>query len=115
MILFCGIPSEPPMALAIQAAVEMGLPHVVFNQRLAAHSDITVGIDGGRVTGALWARESEWPLESFTGAYTRMVEVAALPETRPGSRLPRDPLLAAKSAFLHDALGAWLESADCRV
>ena len=34
MILFCGIPSEPPMAMAIDAAQKKRHPFAVLNQRV---------------------------------------------------------------------------------
>jgi hypothetical protein len=66
MILFCGIPSEPPVALAIEAASRLGIEHAVFHQRESDFSDIMVEYRGSRLTGRLWMRDREWPLEKFT-------------------------------------------------
>lgn len=119
MILLAGIPSEPPLALAIAAAEAAGVPHVVFNQRHAAHTELSLDVRGGAATGALWLWEREYPLAGFAGVYTRLVDSDALPEHRPRGRRPPDPRRVAHSAFLHGALDDWLElaadAAACRV
>lgn len=115
MILFCGIPSEPPLAGAIAAANALGVEHVVFNQRHAHHCDVVLDVGDGRATGALWMWEREYSLEHFQGVYTRFMESASLPENRPAGRRAPDALLVEKSAFLHDVLNEWLEVAPCTV
>ena len=115
MILFCGIASEPPMALAIEAARRRGLAHLVFHQRDSHFCDIALDHEAGRLTGSLWAQEAEWPLEQFTGVYTRLIETEALPENRPRGRTLPDPGRVVRSIFLHQALADWIELAECRV
>jgi len=114
LILFCGIASEPPLALAIEAAARRGLDHVVFHQRHAQFYDLALDHQAGHITGYLWVREKEWPLEKFTGVYTRLIEVDSLPESRQ-SRGETDVGRVVKSAFLHQALSDWMELAECRV
>jgi glutathione synthase/RimK-type ligase-like ATP-grasp enzyme len=113
VILFCGIASEPPVALAIAAAVRRGFEHLVFHQRQAQHCEIAVDHEDGRLTGRLWANEREWPLEKFTGVYSRLIETDALPENRQTRQA--DPLRIARSVFLQQALSDWMEVAECRV
>jgi hypothetical protein len=115
MILFCGIPSEPPLALAIQAANELGLEHLVLNQRSLPFYDIRLCLAGGRLTGELWASERVWPLQAFTGAYTRLMDVQDLPESRPRRTEFAQPDGIQKGMFVDATLQAWLEVADCRV
>src|SRR5215212_9663934 len=68
MILFCGITSEPPLAMAIEAAQACGLPHVVFNQRHAFFYDVCIDAKAdGNVSGVLRVDECDWPLDEFTG------------------------------------------------
>ncbi|HLL76671.1 MAG TPA: hypothetical protein VK421_15560, partial [Pyrinomonadaceae bacterium] len=67
MILFCGIPSEPPLRLAVEAARAAGTPHLVFNQREAHFCDFSFDIAGGRARGALHHRGADYPLENFSG------------------------------------------------
>jgi glutathione synthase/RimK-type ligase-like ATP-grasp enzyme len=115
LILFCGIASEPPLALAIEAAVRRGFEHLVFNQRQAQHCEIAVDHANGRLTGRLWANDREWPLEKFTGVYSRLIETDVLPENQQGRRAAADPTRLARSVFLQQALSDWMEVAECRV
>lgn len=114
MILFCGIASEPPVALAIEAAVRRGFEHLVFHQRQAEYCDIALDHRDGCLTGYLWAQEREWPLDKFTGVYSRLIEIDVLPENNHRSKLP-DPTRVARSVFLHQALSDWMELAECRI
>jgi hypothetical protein len=89
VILFAGIPSETPLALAIAAAERRCLPHVVLNQRQSAHVDLSMAWAEAGLDGALWIGDAHYPLDCFTGIYARAIEAAALPELRPRGR--RDP------------------------
>ena len=115
MILFAGIPSEPPLALAIAAAESLGVDHVVFNQRHSGLTDfiVEVGPDGPR--GVLCCGGRDWPLAAFSAVYARLVDPAALPEHRPGRRGPADPERFARAAVLHDGLNQWLNLAGGRI
>jgi hypothetical protein len=115
MILFAGIPSEPPMALAIESARRMGVAHVVFNQRHAAFVDMTFDQDEGGVRGRIAIDGTTWPLEEFSGIYARLVEASVLPEhTKRAGVLP-DPFAVARAAFLFELFGDWLEIAPGRI
>jgi len=115
VILFCGIPSEPPLALAILAAGELGFEHLVLNQRSLSFYDIRLSLEDGRLSGELWASERIWSLQAFTGAYTRLMDVQDLPENRPRrTGLPQSDGIH-KGMFLDASLQAWLEVAECRV
>jgi glutathione synthase/RimK-type ligase-like ATP-grasp enzyme len=113
MILFAGIPSEEPLALAIAAAQARGVPHVALYQRHAPFIDMSLDVRDGVVTGALWLWERCLPLTDVTGVYARVVDGADLPETR--SRVGGPPHIAERCAFLHTVLNDWLEIADCPV
>jgi len=116
MILFCGIPSEPPLQLAIEAAANLGAPYAVFNQREAHFSDLSFEVVRGSVRGFICLNETVWPLENFTGVYARMMDWHALPENS-ATRYRRapDPRTIEKSSLFHEALGEWIELAKCRV
>jgi len=105
MILFCGIASEPRLALAIEAAQRSGVEHIVFHQRETDHCEIALDFSKGLLAGLLRTRGREWPLESFTGVYTRLIDCQSLPEPR---NLPR-------TVSFHQTLSEWMELADCRV
>lgn len=115
MIILCGIPSEPPIRLAIEAAEELGLEHLVFNQRHAEYSDISLEINEGLLSGTLRYRETDYPLRSFSGIFTRLTDWRTLPENRTVHDTPADPRRVSRSRLLHEALSEWIELADCRV
>ncbi len=99
MILFAGIPSESPLALAIEAAERHDLPHIVFNQRHAAHCALRLDHGADGLTGALTLGGSPIDLARITGIYARMNDVTVMPEHRARGRTPPDAaaLLRAQS------------------
>lgn len=112
MILLCGIPSEAPLRLVIEAAEQAGAAYVVFNQRQAGQSalQVTTRYQDGRpeVEGVLRLGGQVFPLDAFSGAYLRLMDFQELPEYRQGG----DP---AAIEQVHRALVAWLEAAPLRV
>jgi hypothetical protein len=90
MILFAGIPSESPIALAIAAAEALDLPHVVLNQRHAAHCNLRLDWGDAGLSGAITIGGSPIDLAAITGIYARMNDVGVLPEHRPRGRTPPD-------------------------
>ncbi len=115
MILFAGIPSEPPIALAIEAAQQAGVAYAVLNQRHVRHYDMYVESDATGVRGNLWIGERLWPLDAFTGIYARTVEVDTLPEFRPQRGSAPDVEALAHARFLSELFTGWLEIATACV
>jgi len=115
MILVVGIPTEAPLALAIEAAEAKGVECVVFNQRHASYNDIVVDYKNGTIGGTLYAWGRELPLEEFTGVYARMIEVSSLPEFKPSRTQAVDRYAFGHANFLTDSLRKWIEVAPCRV
>jgi hypothetical protein len=115
MILFCGIPTESPLALAIEAAETLALDHVVFHQRHVHFNDVTLDVRGGRATGLLRMWGHEFRLEQFSGVYARLMDQADLPENQVRFGVAPEPAVLERSRFLHDALNDWLEVASCPV
>lgn len=111
MILICGIPSEGPAAATIAAAEEMGVEHVVLNQREVEKWSLELDLEGEMLGGALRGPGGEWGVGEFSGAYLRSVEPAALPEVGD----PPDPELLARAESFARAVHAWLEIAPFRV
>src|SRR5262245_10193072 len=97
MLLFAGIPSEAPLALAIEAAERARLPHVIFNQRHSMHYDLQLECNGCGFRGRYALGGSARPLGEITGIYARMMDVDALPELRPMQRVPADADAAARA------------------
>ena len=111
MIVIAGIPSEPPIRLAVEAAEAAGIDHVVVNQREASRMDIAVEVDGGGVHGRLSLPDREVDLEDVAGVYWRLMEADRLPENGPSAR----PADRERSLDLHRILTWWVETASCRV
>jgi glutathione synthase/RimK-type ligase-like ATP-grasp enzyme len=103
MILFCGIPSEPPLAMAIAAAKRKGYPFAVLNQRDSHLADLRLSTRRQMVDGTLWIGGVEYPLGEFTGAYTRLMDWRQLPTKNEHTRQ------------VYEGVSAWLELATCRV
>lgn len=115
MILLCGIPSEPPLRLVIEAAEQLGTPYVLFNQRETQYINIHLEVNNGQTAGAIQIQSMEWPLHQFTGVYARLMDYQELPENKPRGRAPADSNNVHKSQWVHSTLAEWLEIADCRV
>jgi glutathione synthase/RimK-type ligase-like ATP-grasp enzyme len=115
MILLLGIPSEPPLALAIAAARRQGLPHMVVNQRLSQDAELELEMAGGRPRGRLRMRHESVELEQVTGVLVRLMDAGDLPENRDRPNRPVAPAQVERSAAFHAALTDWLEVAPCLV
>jgi glutathione synthase/RimK-type ligase-like ATP-grasp enzyme len=112
MILLCGIPSEPPLALVIEAVQALGVPYVVFNQRHFANASMLFEIQGGHLSGWLEIDGSGYPLEHIEGVYIRLMDYQMLPEFR---ELPEHSEHRRYAASLHEALTRWAEITPARV
>ena len=89
-----------------------GARYAFFDQLRIDDAAIEWELAGGVAAGELRVNGAVWPLEEFTGVYTRLMDDRELPTLRAepaGS--PRR--LAARA--LHEALGDWCEVTDARV
>lgn len=112
MILVCGIPSEPPVHAAIDAARRRGVDYAVFDQRQATANEIVLDVDRGTVNGVLVLGDETVRLDEIEGVYARLVESDCLRFRGRGADLDEE---RAHSRVLHAALDEWLEAASCRV
>lgn len=112
MILLCGIPSEPPLAMVRRSIEDADGDCVVLNQRDIADIDIDIRVAAGRVTGELIVRGQRYRLERFDGVYLRLMDDRFLPEIR--CQAPDSPARA-HSRRVHEALLAWIEIAPAKV
>ncbi|MEZ4709913.1 MAG: hypothetical protein R3A44_22090 [Caldilineaceae bacterium] len=111
MILICGIPSEAPVRLVIEAAARLGAQHAVFNQREAHFYDLYLAVDRAGAGGRLYMRHAAWRLEEFSGVYARLMDFRDLPEHQPHTPGALNQEERHKSALIHSALDEWLEMA----
>ena len=113
MILACGIPTEAPMRLVIEAAARLGVELILFNQRLSAQIELEYtattrgaatqgrtqqgGLDRAdtqvrllRIEGVLHLPDGDYPLEAFSGVYLRLMDYQDLPEFVNNAKPPAD-------------------------
>lgn len=112
MILLSGIPSESPMELVKNHLDADGVPYVVFHQRRFADMDMQFEVADGMVYGELRIGREIYPLEEFTGVYSRLMDDNNLPE------LKGEPADSSKRRWcrsLHDTLTRWQEISPARV
>lgn len=115
MILLCGIPSEGPLRLVVEAAVRQGVEYILFNQRETEFSDLFFEITNGIADGFLTVRMTDWPLSGFSGVYARLMDHHDLPENQNPGGDPQRQAAVLKSFLFHEALWDWLEITPCRV
>ena len=108
-VLVCGVASESPLAMVIEAAERLGVDCQVIDQRRLATQDIEVGVRGGRLFARWWNGSAALDLTRCGGAYTRVVPASLLRDA------PRDPQGVLHHHYFVDALNAWLEAAPLRV
>ena len=109
MILFWGVPGDPPVAAVAAALARRGQPVFFFDQHdtLAAEMDLCVDRE---VSGVLRLPAGDVDLATITGAYIRPYETSRLPAV---AEAP--PALRARAAALDEALLCWSEVTPARV
>ena len=115
MILLAGIPSEPPIALAVASAASRGIPYLLLNQRSFSHDEFELTCRDGRCSGAIAVAGRSYPLECFAGVYLRTIDAAGLPELKRAARASDGALQAARAHAWADMLTQWTEVAPQRV
>lgn len=115
MLLICGIPSESPVVMVVQAAEAAGVPYVMFNQRGVRHADLEVKVAGAQVSGRLWLGEQSWPLGAFAGIYNRLTDHRTLPELQHRGRTPPAARDVEHASTFHGLLASWMDVAPARV
>jgi glutathione synthase/RimK-type ligase-like ATP-grasp enzyme len=112
MILLCGIPSEPPLAMVHEALAELGAAALIFNQRHFATTHFSFTLSQGSIAGNLTINGQRYDLENITGVYMRLMDEQALPEL---NSLPQQAPERQHCRKLHEALMRWLEITPARV
>jgi hypothetical protein len=112
MILLCGIPSEPPLAMVEKALAERGARYVVFNQRQFANTAISFELSNASATGSLQIDGATYRLEDIVGIYTRLMDYRRLPEL---DGIPEGSDAYRYCAALNDTLARWSEICAARV
>ncbi len=112
MILLCGIPSEPPLALVRDRLTELGASYTMFNQRRIADAEMAVDIEAGRVTGRLTLGDISLRLDEIESVYLRLMDHRMLPEVEGA---PPNSKQALHSERVHDLFLQWCGVTEARV
>ena len=112
MILLCGIPSDPPLALVREELDDLGADYAVVSQRRFDELDLEFSVEEGSVAGVLRVGGVSHRLDGVSGVYTRLMDDRLLPEL--AAEPPASPRRA-RCRALHDTLASWLEIAPARV
>ncbi len=113
MILVAGIPSEPPLADALDALSDLRAEVVVVNQRQFPDLDLAFTVDPqGRVDGLLRVGRRHVALREVSAVYVRLMDFRNLPEYQ---RLREGDPERIRCALLMDELCAWVDLSPGRV
>jgi glutathione synthase/RimK-type ligase-like ATP-grasp enzyme len=104
VILFCGIPDEPPLAMAIAEAERQEVPHVILNQHEATFCGMRLEAAAGVLAGELILQNRGWPLGAFTSVYSRLTDWQSLPDLQRADTRTRR-----RVQMFHQLLSEWLE------
>jgi RimK-like ATP-grasp domain len=107
VILLCGLPDEPPLAMAREALDQLGLPSVLLDQRDTSDTALNLEITEAKVGGELRLAGRRYPLDAFTGVYLRLLEPQGPPIDADGRSRSARSLL--------QTLVAWCEVTAARV
>jgi len=111
-VLLLGVASEPPLRMVAERLDQLGVPHLLWDQRLASASTAEVRVEEGVATGALWIDDRGWALEDFGGVYNRLADVAAQPGL---AGVPEDDPRRVRAESLVELLLTWCEVTPARV
>jgi glutathione synthase/RimK-type ligase-like ATP-grasp enzyme len=112
MILVCGIPTEGPVEMLVEALRRMRVHYFVFNQRRVLETEVRFFLRDGFADGWLDCGNEQYRLADFRGVFVRFMDDRLLPEL---VNEPEDSPRRAYSRKVHDALNAWIEVTGARV
>ena len=102
MIIFYGRGDDTPLARAVETAGELGVEHVLVDQRQAGDADLWVEVGGDGVQGRLVLAGAVVDLAAVQGIYARPLEVPAA---------GGDPLDARRASAFASGFLEWLDLA----
>lgn len=105
MILFYGYADDAPLDRAVDAAANLGIDHIVIDQRYAARHDLLLELNAHGITGTLIVGGSSIRLDEVDGVYARPLTTPVQGDRRDGERAR-----AFDEAFIE-----WLDVASCLV
>lgn len=100
------------MLLVARQLTELGIDNVTLNQRNVGTCLFNLGIGASGPWGDVRIADHVYPLDAFTGVFTRLMDYRFVPEYEAESP---DSLLRSHFAAFHTLLTAWCEIAPIRV
>lgn len=108
MILLCGIPSEPPLAMVAEQLSASGRDYILLDQRRWSAMRLQALVENGHINGTLVTPDRTIRLETVTAVYSRLMDDQRLPDVAaegPGSRL------RVRARTFHAVLAEWIDVA----
>jgi glutathione synthase/RimK-type ligase-like ATP-grasp enzyme len=106
------MPSEPPVAMIRRRLEELDMPNLLLDQRSFDDAELHLEVSDGNVTGELSVTDECYPLNSFVGIYTRLIENDLI---RPTHEQEGESPEQRHRRSLYEALLAWFETSTARV
>ncbi|NEQ72869.1 MAG: RimK domain-containing protein ATP-grasp [Okeania sp. SIO2C9] len=79
LILLWGLPGDSPLAAVQKELQNLGIPHVLLNQREILETEVKLSV-GEKITGEIWTSTHKIDLSAVTGVYLRPHNSYKLPE-----------------------------------
>lgn len=112
MILLLGVPTEAPIIAVARGLRDENVSYVLFNQRSALNTEMSLHLRSGFVEGSLSIEGRRFDLNAFTGVYARLTDFSVLPEVE---RLRADDQERVRVHRLYESLYLWLDHTAGRV
>ena len=121
MILICGIPSEKPTYLVIEAAKKSAVPHLVLNQLHLEGTYLRARVNSQDrkpiLNGEIIIDSEICDLANISGVYNRMMDHHSLPAFQKSSTQtnPDEAELTESISRFHQTIQDWMEITPARV
>ena len=112
MILLCGIPSEPPLAMVAERLSAAGTGYMMLDQRRWSTIRLQATVRDGTLLGTMDTTEGTLRLETVTAVYSRLMDDQRLPDV--AGEDPGSPTRIRASRF-HRILTEWIDTGPSMV
>lgn len=109
VILLCGLASDRQITLVRRGFYEMGVPHLMLDQRDFGDVEVEFELSASGLSGELRIANKISPLEQFIGVYVRLADIDTVLSE------PEVACSAYKYRSVQDTLYGWLELSQSRV
>lgn len=105
MIVFYGTPEDSPLQLAVEAARELSVDHVIIDQGHLADDDFSLWVGLGGLEGRMVVAGAEIGLAEVGAVYARPLEIGPV----------ADPIDALRTRTFQSGFMEWLDGGSCPV